>query len=107
MHRRHLQPHERGAIYKAVLEARGVRRGQGGDRRSEAIGSTATVADVAESLGVPQRTFERHVAAADAYDALPPEQKQRVDRREATVKQARRETRREQGREAGGETDSR
>jgi DNA-binding transcriptional ArsR family regulator len=59
--------HERGRIYKVLLEQRGVKRTRGPKFQD---GNSATVAEIASDLGIPQRTFERHLAAADAYEQL-------------------------------------
>lgn len=70
-----------------------MRRGENkGGRPAEKLthGESVSERQVAKELGVPQETMRRQIAAADAYDALPLEQKERVDRREATVKQAQR-----------------
>lgn len=40
---------------------------------------SASVAECAHDLGVPQRTFERHLAAADAYEQLDEPAKKAVD----------------------------
>jgi hypothetical protein len=37
------------------------------------------VAEVASDIGIPQRTFERHLAAAEAYAQLEPATKAAVD----------------------------
>lgn len=75
LRRRHLAPHEAGRIYRELLERRGVKRGSGArnDRTSD------TVSEVAEQLGVNERTMRRHLAAADAYDGLPEALKAEVD----------------------------
>ena len=53
----------------ALLAERGVERGKG--KRNDM--TSATVAEVAAELGVPQRTAERRLSQADKFEAMPNE----------------------------------
>ena len=53
-------------LFKRLLEAKGVKRGSG--RHNE---KTETVAVLAKSIGVDERTARHRVALADAYEKLP------------------------------------
>ncbi len=57
MARRHLDPIEWGQAFKKLLAERGVVRGKG--KRNEL--TSATVAEVADELGVAERTAEQRV----------------------------------------------
>lgn len=94
--RRHLQPHEWGKAFKLLLEAKGVKRGKGGDRKSTATVAVDTVQQLSKETGVSERTARHRMAAADAYDKLPAKQKQAVDARKTTVAKAKRRTQKQQ-----------
>ena len=66
--RRHLAPHEWGKVFAQLLDVRGIERGQGARNDN---GTSATVAEVADELGVPERTARHRLRRADEYDALP------------------------------------
>lgn len=85
LRRRHLAPHQAGAIYAKLLEQRGVKRGRG--RRNDNL-TSATVAEVASELGVPERTMRHQIAAAETYAQLEPATKAAVDSGQLTLDQA-------------------
>lgn len=59
----------RGRIFREIAKQRGVELGKRGPK---AAGSNSdTVSELAEDLGVNERTMRRGIAAANAYDALP------------------------------------
>lgn len=91
-HRRHLKPHEKGAALAAYMERVGAKK-QRGKRTDKAKGGTsATLAEVADKLGVPEATARFQLKAAEDYQAAAPEQQARVDAGEITPKQARKAT---------------
>lgn len=96
--RRHLAPHEWGGAFKLLLEAKGVDRGQGS--RNDTNGTCATIAQVAESCGVPVRTAKYRMGQHDTYERLPEPLQQEVDAGKANIHrafaQAKRERRREE-----------
>jgi len=67
--RRHLEPWEWGQAFKRLLEAKGVKRGRGGDRRSKETVSVDTAKQLAADLGVDDRTARNRMKAADEYEA--------------------------------------
>jgi hypothetical protein len=89
--RRHLDPLRWGRAFQLLLEERGVENGKKHNRHTP---REATVAALAEELGVPERTARSRVAQAEKYDALPAEEKAKVDSGETTVHKAARATQR-------------
>ncbi len=67
-----------GQLFKRLLEAKGVKRGRGKGNPHASESKTATVAVLAEELGVPQRTAERRLRMADDFEELPAAEKQRA-----------------------------
>lgn len=100
LHRRHLRPHERGAVLAAYMERVGAKKQQG--RRTDVVRDTtsATLAEVATHLGVAEATARFHLAAAQDYAASAPAHRAQVDAGEITAREARRRTEGEQRREA-------
>lgn len=86
--RRHLDAVRWGKAFRMLLRERDVSEKPG-------PGDSATVALIAEELGVPRRTAFRRMAQADAYDALPEDKQQDVDSGKSTLKEAKREVKRE------------
>lgn len=76
--RRHLDPLRWGQAFALLLRERGIRTGRGGDRKSTDTLSVDTVADVAEEVGVNERTARRRLRAAEAYDAILPGVKEAI-----------------------------
>ncbi len=93
--RRHLGPIQWGIAFQRLLEAKGVRTGRGA--RNDA--TSATIADVAEELGVPTRTAEHRLAQARVFEELPADDRARVEAGEVTLQQVKREQK-EQARQA-------
>ena len=93
--RRHFDPVRWGQAFALLLEERGGKAKQGArnDRTS------ATVAEVAAELGVPERTAQRRLRKARQYEALPAPARAQVDAGEVTVAQATREVERQAKRE--------
>jgi N6-adenosine-specific RNA methylase IME4/ParB-like chromosome segregation protein Spo0J len=97
--RRHLDPVRWGRAFSLILAERGVKAGRG--TRND-IQTSATIAEVASELGVPERTARHRVAQAKLYDALPAQVRGEVDDGGMTLVQAKRyltEQRREARRE--------
>ncbi len=92
--RRHLDPLRWGAAFKALLELRGVRTGQGAQKEE-----TATVAVLAGELAVSERTARYRKRLHDDYEALPDEYQSIVDEGGMTVTAAKRAHLREQNRQ--------
>jgi 16S rRNA G966 N2-methylase RsmD len=90
--RRHLDPVRWGRAFKQLLQERGVQTGQG-SRNDTA--TSATVAEVAAELGVPERTARYRVRQAEQYEALAPAWQERVRSGELKVSQAKTGERRE------------
>ena len=88
--RRHLEPHQWGGLFKQLLDARGVERGQGSSAAKQHSESD-TVSDSAQSLGVDERTARRRMAAHDVYESLPASEREAIDAGEKTVTQVMRE----------------
>jgi len=83
--RRHLDPVRWGQAFKLLCEQRGVQLASGA--RNEL--TSATVAEVAEELGVPARTARHRVTQANAYEALPEVERRAVDNDEIALTEAR------------------
>ena len=93
LHRRHLEPHERGRVYREIRNARGVIPGQnkgGRPKSGDKPSHDATVSEraLAKELGVDKDTMRRQIQQADDYDALPPPLREKVDAKDVTVTQA-------------------
>ena len=69
MARRHLSPIEWGGAFKTLLAERGVKRDKRGPKLVKA--NSASVAEIAEDCGVPERTARYRMAQHDAYEKLP------------------------------------
>ncbi len=80
--RRHLDGIRWGKAFKLLCEERGADFGGKGGRPTKE--NHATVAQLAEELGVPLRTSQHRVAQADAYEALPKKQQKAIDKGETT-----------------------
>ncbi len=91
--RRHLDPVRWGLAFKMLIAERGARPGEGGDRKSPATVAGDAIADIAEEVGVSERTARHRVAQANVYKALPAKDRKRVESGEATVQQVKREQR--------------
>lgn len=100
MARRQMKSHQWGSAFKMLLELRGVKRGTG--TRNDTTG--ATVAQVAEELGVPHRTAKKRLELADAYESLPTDEKEAVDRGEKSVSSAARKDKQSKKRKEAGRT---
>lgn len=96
MARRQMQPHQWGGAFKKLLELKGVKRGSGATNRHNSTG--ATVAVVAEELGVPERTAEHRLAQHDAYEKLSVKEKTAVDVGEKSISSVVRKTQQEKNR---------
>ena len=88
-HRRHLRPHEKGASLAAYMERVGAKKQQGKRTDKAKGGTSATLAEVADKLGVPEATARFQLKAAEDYKAAAPEQRAKVDAGDLTPKQAR------------------
>lgn len=89
--RRHLDPLQWGMAFDLLLAVRGVRRGGGGDHKSQDRDQSATIALCSEEVGVPERTAKHRLAMADAYEALPKKERDAVDTDKKTLKEAKRD----------------
>lgn len=67
---------------------RGIEFGQASSAAKQHGTESATIADLAQELGVAERTARHRVAQANAYEALPKAQRKAVDSGEKTLKQA-------------------
>lgn len=68
--RRNLDPVTWGRMFKKLAEARGVRLGRGGDRKSTAKSAVDAKA-LAKEMGVSPRTARERVQAADIVEEFP------------------------------------
>jgi N6-adenosine-specific RNA methylase IME4 len=73
--RRHLDPVRWGRAFALLLAERGVQTGRG-TRNDQ---TSATVAEVAAELGVPERTARHRLAQVKRYDTLPQNVRDKVD----------------------------
>lgn len=89
--RRQLGPVSWAQAFERLLEARGVERGQG-SAASKRHSQSATVADIASEVGVPERTARWRMRVADALTDHP-ELAARVDGGELPVRKAVRQAR--------------
>lgn len=76
--RRHVSPLEWGQAFAKYLEAKGVKRGKGGDRKSKATVAVDSVKALADELGVPERTARHRLKLADDFARLPDEVKEDI-----------------------------
>lgn len=96
--RRHLDPLRWGQAFRLLLEERGVESGQGSSA-AKRHSQSATVADIAAELGVPERTARHRLEQAKVYESLPEPVRERVDGGELTLPQAKAEVKRIEKRE--------
>lgn len=82
--RRHLEPWQWGQAFKRLLVEKGVKRGRGSNQGE----LSDTVSECAATLGVDERTARRRMAAADKFNALPPEEQEAVRNHEKTLAKA-------------------
>lgn len=80
MARRHMEPYQWGNAFKMLVDERGAKRGRGSNQ-----GHSATIAECAEEVGVPERTARHRMAAADTFEALPKPMREKVKSRETTL----------------------
>lgn len=85
--RRHMDSVQWGQAFGRLLDLRGVRTGRGA--RNDAL-TSATVAEVAAELGVPERTARHRLSQASAFDALSPAERESIISGEKTLQQLRR-----------------
>jgi hypothetical protein len=78
--RRHLADWQWGKAFKQLCEQKGARLGQGARNDK----TSATVAEVAKEIGIPTRTAERRVKAAETFESLPDDLKEVVKADRAT-----------------------
>lgn len=83
--RRHLDPVRWGQAFALLLKERGVHTARG---PKPAVANSATVAETAAELGVPERTARSRLKQAQQYESLPEPVRRAVDAGETTVKQA-------------------
>ena len=83
--RRHLDPWKWGAAFKKLLEVRGVSTGRGANQGKD---FRQQLPKVAQELGVPERTARHRMRQAEQYEELAPEEREKVDRHEATPAKA-------------------
>lgn len=86
--RRHLDPIRWGQAFQRLLETRGISTGRGSRNDKQ---TSATVAEVAEDLGVPERTARHRLAQAKAFEELQPSEQGDVRSGDKTLSQIRRE----------------
>lgn len=87
--RRHMDAVRWGKAFAMLLKVRGVRTSRG-PKPADASNS-ATVAELATEVGVPERTARHRLAAARACDELPKPLREAVESGEKTLKEALRE----------------
>lgn len=102
MARRHLKPHQWGLAFQRLLELKGIPTGQG--KVNQHTRASATVAEAAAELGVPERTARRRLELAGAYEALPAAEKEAVDSGEVSPASAARKLKQKTMREEAGKT---
>jgi site-specific DNA-methyltransferase (adenine-specific) len=83
--RRHLDPVRWGRAFALLMAERGVDTTANHNRHTS---RAATVAALAEEIGVSERTARSRVAQARKYDSLPPGERAAVDAGEKTVHKA-------------------
>jgi site-specific DNA-methyltransferase (adenine-specific) len=88
--RRHLDPIRWAEAFEVLLEARGIRRGQGA--RNDEI-TSATVAEVADEVGVPDRTARHRLALLDRLEELPADLQDKIWAGDLTLTEAERDVR--------------
>ena len=88
MARRHLDPIEWGQAFKRLLEERGVQRGKG--KVNQHTVASATVAEAAAELGVPERTARHRLAQADKMEELPVEAQEAIRNRKTSITKVKR-----------------
>jgi N6-adenosine-specific RNA methylase IME4/ParB-like chromosome segregation protein Spo0J len=93
--RRHLDPLRWGRAFKLLCEVREIATGQGSSA-AKRHSQSATVADLATELGVPPRTARDRMKQAEAFDALPEAEKEKVRQRKSTVRGASRQNKKRQ-----------
>lgn len=91
--RRHLDPVRWGQAFALLLLERGIATGQGS--RND-LSTSATVAEVAQELGVPERTAYHRLKLAKVHASLIPTLQEEVDAGTLTVPQAQRVMQRQQ-----------
>ncbi len=90
--RRQLGPVSWANAFKALMEARGVKKGRG--TSNQHTRASVTVTEAAREAGVSPKTAERRVKLAEELEPYP-ETAQKVDRGEVKVKDAMKEAARE------------
>lgn len=96
--RRHLDGYRWGQAFKMLAEERGIRRGKGKGDPHAAESKTATVAVLAEELGVSDRTARHRVAQADYYEALPKSDRKAIDEGKKTFQEVKKESKKRERR---------
>jgi len=91
--RRHLDPVRWGHAFALLLQERGVNTGRGA--RND-LSTSATVAEVAQELGVAERTAYHRLKLAKVHDSLSPALQREVHSGSLTVAQAKRLQQRQQ-----------
>lgn len=86
--RRHLDGLRWGQAFELLLEFRGVVRGKGKYQQEQT--DTMSVCEVAEEVGVDERTAYRRLAEARDYKGFTPAEKAQVDSGAETVKSTKR-----------------
>ena len=85
------EPHEWGRAFKLLLAERGVRRGKGGDRKSNAAVALDTIESVAGELGVPIDTAKKRLRLADDYQLFAEDEQRAIHEGETTIKKTKAE----------------
>lgn len=85
--RRQLGPVAWAAMFKQLLEVRGVPTGRGAVNRYTRDPSSATVAELAAEVGVPERTARYRLELAEKLEARP-DLAEKVNAREITAREA-------------------
>jgi ParB family chromosome partitioning protein len=94
LHRRHLLPHQRGAILTDILKRKGWSPGKNKGGRPSRNGKlrgipAVSIRAVAEDLGIPEKTARDHLHAAEAYAKATPKVRAKIDAGEVAAMQAR------------------
>ncbi len=80
-----MTPVQSGQVLKACLEARGGKKQGKGRPKKNAQNGHLTVSGISKDLGIPRQTAERHIKAAEDYEAAAPELREKVDQGEITA----------------------
>jgi N6-adenosine-specific RNA methylase IME4 len=99
--RRHMKSHQWGGAFKEILKLKEVKTSRGPKGK---VDNSASVAEIAQGLGVPERTARQRVEQHDVYEELPKEEREAIDSGEKSISSAVRKEKQERKREEAAET---